>query len=104
MCPFPSAIRGASAAVSAARTPRITRRGGDYIVTTVPPSMRISEPVVFAERSLAKNSVRSATSCGVVNRRVAESATAEVTTSSDVTPPALANCAAIPSSARTCAC
>ena len=54
--------------------------------------MRISEPVMLVERSPARKTARSATSCGVVNRPVAEPATTDSTTSSGVAPLAAANC------------
>src|SRR5436305_739312 len=48
--------------------------------------MRMSEPVMLADRSLAKKTARSATSCGVVKRPVAAPATTDAATSSAVVP------------------
>ena len=61
--------------------------------------MRMSAPVVLADRSLARKTVRSATSCGVVNRPVAAPALTDCTISSELAPLAAANWAATPPSA-----
>lgn len=45
--------------------------GRSQIVVTKPPSILRSDPVMFADRSLARNTTRSATSSGVVNRPMA---------------------------------
>jgi len=58
--------------------------------------MAKSAPVMFAARGLARNSTRSATSCGSVNRPVGMPATADAATASGVLPAAPARVCATP--------
>ena len=64
--------RGAARWKDLDRVPGSPRRGWGpaHRVVTSPPSMTKSLPVMFADRSLARNSTRSATSCGGVKRPV----------------------------------
>ena len=55
-------------------------------VLTNPPSILRSEPVILPARSLARNTTRSATCCGVVNRPVAAVPAVAVLTCSAVRP------------------
>src|SRR6478609_5702490 len=67
-----------------------------YSVWINPPSMTKSAPVTFPARPLASSSTRSATSSGVVNRRVAEPATAPSAIAVGSAPVAAANASATP--------
>src|SRR5882757_39930 len=68
------------------------------MVVTVPPSILRSEPVMLAARALAKNTTRSATSSGVVNRPVDAVLAIAAITWSAVWPLAPAMVGAIPPS------
>ena len=67
-------------------------------MVTKPPSILRSDPVMLADRSLARNTIRSATSFGVVNRPVAAAAAVVALTSSGVLPLASAIESATPPS------
>src|SRR6478609_7551335 len=67
-----------------------------YNVWINPPSMTKSAPVTFPARPLASNRTRSATSSGVVNRLVAEPATAPLAIADGSAPVAAANASATP--------
>src|SRR5262245_33524384 len=72
----------------------------DHSVLIRPPSITKSAPVIFAERSLARKSTRSATSSGRVNRPVTKppcDATTWLRAVSVSTPDAFATVAATPS-------
>src|SRR5579863_4812066 len=90
-------------AAMAAAAPASALRGragpGDgklHRVGFMPPSMAKSAPVMFPARGLARNSTRSATSSGWVNRPVGVPATAASATAAGVLPAAPARVSATP--------